>query len=239
MIHVMIPACGQDQRFLDAYWPKNVTEVCGKVMMQYVIENFASVPDKRFVVLLDQKECLKFHTDSTVKLLTDGDAEILRLAGPTGGALCTSLMAIESINDENELLISNNDHKCDFDMNGILEHFRAKQADCGVVCFDSVHPRWSYVRMEGERVVEAAEKRPISRLAIAGLYYFRRGKDFIRAAESALLKQSDYEGRYYLSEAINEMILLNKTVVCEQIPKEQYHTFYEPKQIEKYEQVKR
>ena len=35
--------------------------------------------------------------------------------------------------------------------------------DAGVITFESVHPRWSYVRLDSEnRVTETAEKRPIS-----------------------------------------------------------------------------
>ena len=52
--------------------------------------------------------------------------------------------------------------------------------DGGVIVFDSVHPRWSFVRVDKAGfVIETAEKRPISRLATAGFYYFRRGADFV------------------------------------------------------------
>lgn len=235
MIHIMIPACGNDQHFLANYWPKNVTEVNGKVMIQYAIENFSSFQDKNYIFILNKKECDRFHTDNLVSILTEGNANIISLENQTGGALCTCLMAIDIINNDDELIISNNDQKFDCDLSDIIQIFRRQDADCGLVCFESVHPRWSFVRAENENVIETAEKRPISKNAIAGLYYFKKGKNFVETAKKAILKGQQYDGRYFISAAVNEMILLGKKVTYQQVEAEQYHTFYEPKQIEKYE----
>ncbi len=239
MIHIMIPACGNDQKFLENYWPKNVTEVNGKVMIQYAVENFNSIPDKKFIFILNEKECIRFHTDNMVSLLSEENANIITLQNETGGALCTCLMGIELINNDDELLISNNDQKFDCDLFEIIQDFRQKDADCGVVCFECIHPRWSFVRVENDLVIETAEKRPISKKAIAGVYYFKKGKDFVETAKKTILKGQQYDGRYFISTAINEIILQGKKVVIYTVEKEQYHTFYELKQIEKYEQEKR
>lgn len=235
-MHIMIPACGNNQQFLANYWPKNVTEVNGKVMIQYAIENFNSFPDKNFVFILNKKECDHFHTNSMVSLLVPGNKDIITLENETGGALCTCLMAVEFINDDNELIISNNDQKFDCDLLKVIQSFRQKNADCGLICFECVHPRWSFVRVENGYVTEAAEKMPISKNAIAGIYYFKKGKDFVEAAKKAILKNQQCNNRYFISAAVNEMILLGKTVIAETVENKQYHTFYEPKQIEKYEQ---
>ena len=121
-------------------------------------------------------------------------------------------------------------------MNVILETCREQAEYRGVVCLECIHRRWSYNRLEGKTVIEAAEKNPISKSAIAGIYYFKVGCDFVRVAQNAIKKGKAYEGRFYLSAAVNEMILLGKKVRSQEIQKEDYHTFYEPKQIEKYEQ---
>lgn len=234
-MNILIPACGNDKQFQNEYWSKNVTEINGKTMMQYVIENFDSIPNRRYVVLLNEAECVKFHTDNLVRLLTEGKCEVIRLQQQTKGALCTSLLAIDYINSEEELVISNNDQKYDCSMDELLEGFRVQDAEGGVITFECIHPRWSYVRMEGENVVEASEKRPISKHAVAGIYYFRHGFDFVEAAERAIYKNRDYEGKFYLSAAVNEMILMGKKVKNVQVDTKNYHSFYEPKQIEKYE----
>ena len=239
MINIMIPACGSNQHFKDGFWPKNVSEINGKPMIQYTVENFNSIPDKRFVYLLKKEECSKFHTDNMVKIFTDNTAVTIQLEGNTGGALCTGLMAIPYINNDDELIVSNHDQLFDCSMEEIREYFKNNGADCGVVTFECVHPRWSYIRLEGDNVVETAEKRPISKHAIAGLYYFRYGKDYVEAAKRTIKKGKSYNGRYFLSAAVNEMILLNKNVLHYEVDAKDYHTFYEPSYIETYERILR
>ena len=234
-MNILIPACGNDKQFRDEYWAKNVTEINGKTMIEHTICNYDSFDNKRFIVLLNESECIKFHTDNLVKLLTDGECNIIRVAQETKGALCTCLLAIDSINDDDELLISNNDHKFDCNIANELETIRNDNSDGGVVTFECVHPRWSYVRLENGKITEASEKRPISKNAIAGLYFFKHGKDFVESAKRAIMKNRCYEGRFYLSAAINEMILMGKVMHTAKIPSDKYHSFYEPKQIEKYE----
>ncbi len=235
MINIMIPACGSNQHFKDGYWPKNVTEINGRPMIQYTVENFNSVEDKRFVYLLKKEECSKFHTDNMIKIFTDNTAVTIQLEGSTGGALCTGLMAVPYIDNDDELFVSNHDQVFDCSMQEVREEFKRRGADCGVVTFECVHPRWSYIRLEGDHVVETAEKRPISKQAIAGLYYFRKGSDYVEAAKRAIRKGKSYNGKFFLSAAVNEMILMNKKVVNYEVDPGDYHTFYEPAHIELYE----
>lgn len=234
-MNILIPACGNSKHFSESYWPQNIVEVAGKPMIQYVVENFVGVENKKYIFVLDQKECNTFHTDNVVKLLTDNQCEIIKLAGQTGGALCTCLMAIQCIDNEEELVICNCDQKFDNNIEEAIEYFRSKNMDAGVVCFDCVHPRWSYVRMEEDNVVEAAEKRPISRNAIAGLYYFKKGEDFIVSAKKAMLKGSSFEDKYYITASLNEMVLAGKRIGRYMIANEEYHSFYSPEKIKKYE----
>lgn len=84
-------------------------------------------------------------------------------------------------------------------------------------------------------MVEAAEKRPVSKHALAGFYYFKHGCDFIDAAKKTIKKGCAYDGRYYLSASINEMILMNKKVNYYQISNSQYHSFYSPEKVHVYE----
>ena len=108
-------------------------------------------------------------------------------------------------------------------------------ADAGVITFPNIHPRWSYARCMGDEVLEVAEKRPLSKDAIAGFYYFKKGSDFVEAAKNALFKQNHLEGKYYISAAVNELILLGKKVGRFEIEKEQYKSFYSPAKIKEYE----
>ena len=78
--------------------------------------------------------------------------------------------------------------------------------------FPNTHPRWSYARLEDGLVVSVAEKQPISRHATAGLYYFRRGVDFVRGAERMLFKNASLGGEFYVAPVYNELILCGKRI---------------------------
>ena len=144
-------------------------------------------------------------------------------------------MAVEYINNNTSLIIANSDQVIETDYIKVIEHFNNIGADAGVITFPNIHPRWSYARKVGDEVVEVAEKRPLSKDAIAGFYYFKKGSDFVQTAKNAMMKQSNLDGRYYISSSINEMILLGKKVGYFDIEKEQYRSFYSPAKIKEYE----
>lgn len=235
MINILLPAVGNSMFFKDYYFPKLMLEVGGETILEKVIENYSSIHDKHFIFVLNQKDCTEFHIDQSAKIITEPDSSIIVLKDQTKGALCTCLLAIEEINNQTPLFIVNCDQIIDVDYRQVVQSFEERELDAGVITFPSIHPRWSYVRMEGESVIEVAEKRPLSKYAIAGAYYYKHGADFINAAKSSILKDNSLNGKYYISASLNEMILMNKKVGCFEINKNQYHSFYSPEKIREYE----
>lgn len=235
MINVLLPAMGTSAFFKDAYFPKPLTEISGKTMVEMVVDDYSCLEPKNYIFVFSDDDCKKFHLDASVKILSPA-SQVIRLAHQTAGALCTCLMAIEYVDDDTPLIIANSDQIIDIDYIDVINYFNKMNADAGVITFPSIHPRWSYAQKKGDEVIEVAEKRPLSKDAIAGFYYFRKGSDFIQAAKNALLKQNNLEGRYYISASINELILLGKKVGYYDIDKEQYRSFYSPAKIKEYEE---
>ena len=234
MINVLLPSMGTSAFFKDAYFPKPLTEIKGKTMLEMVVDDYKSLNPKNYVFVFSDEDCKKFHLDSSAKILTPA-SRVIKLSNQTAGALCTCLMAVEYINDDTPLIIANSDQIIETDYTKVIEHFNSINADAGVITFPNIHPRWSYARKVGEEVVEVAEKRPLSKDAIAGFYYFKKGSDFVQAAKNAMMKQNNLDGRYYISASINELILLGKKVGYFDIEKEQYKSFYSPAKIKEYE----
>lgn len=235
MINILLPAMGKSAFFKDAYFPKSLTEINGKTMVEMVVDNFKCLEAKKYVFVFHDEDCKRFHLDSSVKLLSS-TSQVIRLHNQTAGALCTCLMAVDFINAEVPLIIANSDQIIDVDYKDIIDQFDRFGADAGVITFPDIHPRWSYARINGSEVVEVAEKRPISKSAIAGFYYYRNGKDFIEAAKKTLMKQNHLDGKYYISASINELILMGKKIGYFEIRKEQYKSFYSPAKIKEYEE---
>ncbi len=235
MINILLPSMGSSEFFKDSFFPKLLTEINGKTMLELVADEYRAITGSNCIFIFPDEDCRKFHLDDSAKVLLP-DSRVIKLKGQTAGALCTSLMAIDSINNEDTLVIVNVDQIVNVDYNEVLEKFGKEDADAGIMTFPSIHPRWSYARKKDGLVVEVAEKRPFTRDAIAGFYYFRHGADFVEAAKSALLKRSNLNGAYYISAAINELILKGKRISYYDIEPWQFHSFYSPAKIKEYEE---
>ena len=55
-------------------------------------------------------------------------------------------------------------------------------------------------------MTEVAEKRPISDIATCGIYWYRKGSDFVRLAESMVSKDIRVNGEFYIAPVYNELI---------------------------------
>ncbi|MBL7750469.1 MAG: glycosyltransferase family 2 protein, partial [Chitinophagaceae bacterium] len=196
MLQILIPIAGGNAFFSDHaeyQFPKPLVEIDGKPMIQWVYENLSEIgnKEKKFVFILREEDCTRFHLDQTVNILTDGQASVIRLKEETKGAVCSCLMAIDFLDPEQPLLIANGDQIIEKDLDAAIKYFQKNDLDGGLVTFESVHPKWSYARMEGELVVETAEKRPISKKAIAGIYYFKKAGDFVKGGFEVIKKNTN------------------------------------------------
>ena len=234
MINVLLPAMGKSDFFKESFFPKPLIEIKGKTMLETVVDNYKSLKSVRHIFVFSEEDCMRFHVDSSAHILSD-DSQIIKLCNQTAGALCTCLMAIDYINNDMPLIIANFDQIIDINYQEVIDYFQKMDNDAGIITFSSIHPRWSYAKIDGKEVIEVAEKRPLSKDAIAGFYYYRKGSLFIEAAEKVLLKQNSLEGRYYISMSLNELILRGMKVGYYNIDKEKYHSFYSPDKIKEYE----
>ena len=239
MINVLIPLAGKNQFFPEAEYPfpKPLIEFNGKTMIEHIIDNFSSIQkEKQFIFIVNSEDCKKYHLDNVLNILTNHTCQIIKLDNGTKGAACSAMMAVEYIDNDMPLVISNADQLFDISLDEVIQSF--EKSDAGVITFESIHPRWSYVRLnENNLVSETAEKRPISKSAIAGFYYFKYGKDFISSASKMIKKDASVNGYYFVSPTLNEMVLENKTINIFQIENAKYHTFYTPQKIKEYERL--
>ena len=242
MLNVIIPMASKSIFFEDEkyIYPKPLIEINGKTMIQHVVENLKTITqDIQFIFIVSNSDCSKYHLDSILKLIAGNDCIILKLDKETKGAACSVLMAIEYINNDEPLVIANSDQIIAENLNSIISAFQKKNVDAGVVCFETVHPRWSFVRLnEQNKIMETAEKRPLSKNAIAGFYYFKKGSFFIDAAMNSIEKDANVNGIYYIAPVLNEMVLKNLNMEIYKIANEKYHTFYSPQKIEEFEKKK-
>ncbi|MGB6329377.1 MAG: glycosyltransferase family 2 protein [Halarcobacter sp.] len=241
MINILIPLAGKNQFFSETEYPfpKPLIELNDKTMIELVINNFDTIKEKKqFIFIVNSDDCKKYHLDNVLNLLTNDNCKIIQINYDTKGAACSAMMAIEYINNEEPLIIANADQLFDDDLGEVISTFN--NVDGGVISFESIHPRWSYVRVdEHNYIVETAEKRPLSKHAIAGFFYFKEGKDFIDSAMNMIKKDVNVNKLYYISPTFNEMVLNNKKLTVKTIDNDKYHTFYTPQKIKEYARLKK
>lgn len=232
VLNVLILAGGQsDSNSDDGNYPLCLAEINGAPLMQHLVQACAGIGTNRFIAAFRKSDIDEFHLDSILRVLLPS-AIIVSAENDTRGAACTALLAIGYINNDEELLIINGNELINVDYLTVVTNFRERKLDAGTVTFSSVHPRYSYVRLsEDGLVIEAVEKRPISRHATAGFYWFARGKDFVRSAQAMIRKDASVNGSFYICPALNEMVLEQNRIGVLPIDANQYRPIKTARQI--------
>lgn len=243
MLNIILPMAGMNslQSEMENHYPSALAEINERPLIQYVIENLAEIDlTAKFTVILRDEDCKKFHLDNTIRLLTGNNVNIVKVRQETAGALCSILLAVDYFNDDSPVIISNADQI--IDRKALINFMGAVATDMpSAACpvFNSVHPRWSYVRIENGEIIEAAEKNPISNNAVAGLYFFESGKEFIKLATAAILNGRQANGNYFTSSVLNEYILAGLRVLPVALDIYDYHSLYTAKRLLDYSEMVR
>ena len=238
-MNILVPIAGDDKFFRsdEYFFPKPLVEIAGTPMIELCVCNLVrQFSDAHFIFVVQSEHCTRFSLDGMLRILTDGRCTIVRLDRPTRGALCSALMAIDHIAADDALVIANGDQIVEADLSTLVARTEAAGHDAAIVTFESLHPRWSFVRVDAEGFVcETAEKRVISRSAIAGFYYYRTGRLFLDAALRTLEYEAGIESVFYISQTLNNLILEGRKIAAHRIPAECYRSFYSPQKVQEYE----
>lgn len=233
-MQIMLLMGGSGLNMNDDSYPIYLSEVNGKLILEQQIENCKTLSPVKFIFCVRQSDIKQFHTDSVICQIVP-DAKIIEVAGQTKGAVCTALLGSEYIDNDEELVLQAIDDFIEDDGEQILKYFHNENADAGVVSFNSVHPRYSFVKLnEAGEPVEFAEKHPISKNALVSFYYFKKGKDFVECAKEIIRKDNSLNGNFYISQTMNEMLLKQKKVVMYKISNEAFHPLKTEKQLYQY-----
>ena len=235
-MNILVLLAGNSSEFFNKgfLYPKYLTEVQGTPLVEHVIKSYENLKDSNFIFTVLKEDCDRFHLDNVINLLIP-DATVIKIEELTRGAACTALLAIDSINNDESLLVVNGDQILDVNFARIIDSFMQENLDGGIITFNSVHPRWSYVRLdENGFVIEAAEKRPISKHATAGVYYFKKGSEFVESAMNMIEKDANVNDLYYVCPSYNEMILKQRKIGTCNIDRAQYISVATPDDISNF-----
>ena len=221
----------------DYYFPKPLVSVNNKPLIIKVIENLKNhINPSKFIVIMPESLELDYSLGTAIELVCDSKVNIILRKNNTSGALCSTLLAIDHIDEKEDIVISNMDDLIDYNLREILVEFQKEESDAGLISFESSHPRWSYIKTtQDNKVYMNVEKRVISKLASAGFYYFKTKELLVKNAKEVMLDDNTVNGLFYLSSVINQLILKGNKVTHKTIPSNKYHSLYCPESIKEYE----
>ncbi len=212
---VLIPMAGEGSRFAkEGYtFPKPLIDVGGKPMIQRVVENLDF--DCEYIFLVRKSHLEKYEGLShTLKRITNSKCRIVEVDGLTEGAACTALLAEEHINVDEDLLIANSDQIIEYEPQNFNMLRNLTDVDSIVWTFNDVHPKWSFVKVNSRGFcTEVAEKKPISDIATCGIYWYRKGSDFVKYANQMIDKDIRVRNEFYIAPVYNELILSGKSLI--------------------------
>jgi len=208
-LQIIVPMAGRGSRFASAGYttPKPMIPVGGRPMIQWVIENIRPQRAHQFTFICLAEHLEKYpEVPAELKRICPG-CNIVPVRAVTEGAACTVLLAKNFINSDDPLMIANSDQIVDLDINDYLAAGDAPGVGGLIMTFWADHPKWSYCRMRPDNTVsEVVEKQVVSNEATVGIYNFRRGKDFVCAAEAMIVKNLRVNGEFYVAPTYNQLI---------------------------------
>lgn len=235
MINIVVPMAGRGSRFQQAGYafPKPIIDINGETMIEVVIRNLKPKTDHKFIFICQKEHYEKYDLYNILKNATDNKFEVVQINGITEGAACTVLCATKYINNDDELIIANSDQFVEFDIDNFIAS--AKNKDGLIIVFRASHPKWSYAKTDSSgKVIETAEKKIISDKATVGIYYFKKGKDFVESAQSMIHKNIRHNNEFYVCPVYNEIILNKKEVFTYDIDAEKMHGLGTPEDLQSF-----
>lgn len=205
-LNILIPMAGSGTRFREKGYvlPKPLIPVLGKPMIQVVSDCIGI--DGHYIFLVQKEHYEKYEMAGKLSSIV-GSSRVIQVDELTEGACCTTLLAIDYIDNDRELLMANSDQYIEWSPKDFYGFVDVDDLDACILTFRASDPKWSYAKCDDERrVIQVAEKEVISDKATVGIYWWRYGRDYVRFAKQMIEKDIRVNGEYYVCPVFNEAI---------------------------------
>lgn len=166
-------------------------------------------------VMLDRPETRQFAQEHLYRIYPSSRVAFVGTS-TDGAALSAAIGVAVTEQCDQPIIVDLADIDFDLDEPHVTSRFlRESQLGGLALTFESTLPCYSYFRRDPfGRVVEAAEKDPISREASTGVYIFRNASVFFKALSFALAEpeKCTYNGMYFVCPIMNGVLQAGMTV---------------------------
>ncbi|MFO1475061.1 MAG: glycosyltransferase family 2 protein [Verrucomicrobiota bacterium] len=232
-LNIVMPMAGLGSRFRQAGFtvPKPLIEVRGRPMYAWATDSLPLDHGTRliFILLATQPECPDLQRDIQQRYARHKPI-ILTVPELTAGQAITVLRARDYIHNDEALLIHNADTAFDANPAWVNDAWD-RGCEGALLVFPSNEKRWSFSRENSEGWVDLVrEKEVISPWATTGTYWFRKGSDFVNAAEERVRSGRREASEYYVGPLYNDLIARGSKV--KNYPIEKLYCFGTPEDLE-------
>lgn len=185
--------------------PKPLIPVGGVPMIQVVINNLKPRFHHRFIFVCQRKHVAEYGLSDKFARWAPGSS-LVETDGVTEGAACTVLLAEHLIDNDDALMIANSDQYIDYPVDEYLSQMETRGLDGLIMTMKADDPKWSFVDLRDGLVTRVVEKEVISDEATVGIYNFRKGRDFVRAAKDMITDNLRTNNEFYVAPTYNQLI---------------------------------
>jgi hypothetical protein len=165
----------------------NILLICivnGQPLLRLVVENLSL--NGNFIFLPKQSDYEELSLEYVLRAICPG-SQVITTLKDTQSSLHTLLLASSKIDNDIPLIVANCHQYLDWDAKKFHIFCQDSNSDGVIATFNSNHPRFSYISLGADGYVEeVAEKRLISNIASCGIFYWKKGSDFVKYAEKAI-----------------------------------------------------
>lgn len=239
-MNVVVTMAGRGSRFSKAGYqqPKHEIIAEGRSLFWWSMHSLEQFFDEQFIFIVRKESYSKPHLIDEIMRLGIASYVIVELASVTKGQADTVMQVANFFYDDEDILVYNIDTT-------IKPEYLSKEAiiqrDGTVPLFEAEGTHWSFAKLDEpkKRIIEMAEKRPISSWGSVGLYYFHQWKDFSSAFEKMSDQLLEDYGEIYIAPLYNYLIEKGKIIKPIFLPSESFASLGTPEELENFTQNKK
>jgi dTDP-glucose pyrophosphorylase len=203
-MNILILAAGQGTKFDGSHFDhKALIPVNGQPMLVKAIKSLEMDKDENnnFIFLIPSDTDVVSQLEPKIREAFPTNCRVVVVHEETEGPADTAIKASDYINTDEELLIVNSHqilYWSDAQRNNIFDTLRDFEA--GVVTVNSDDPSHCYVNLETGQLVE---KEVVSDQALVGLYWWKKGKDFVNSTKLMMQSGLRSNGEYAMGPVYN------------------------------------
>jgi dTDP-glucose pyrophosphorylase len=238
-MNFLITMAGGGTRFRGAGYqvPKMMIKVRGKTLMEWSLDSLPLEMCTQLIFVVLQEHEDNFSVSTFIDEHYGGRSftvTFIYLPSITRGQAESALLAAKTFDKEEALLIYNIDTM--FRSKTLKKSLQRRDIDGVLGCFYSSDPRYSYARVDNDGfVLETAEKRVISNLALTGLYHFNHAGDFVDVANQSIEQNQLINNEFYIAPLYNKLIARGQRFIVD--PVLEIHVLGTPDELQIFERM--